>query len=194
MTDDAAREKWDAIYREKSKVEAQPCALLHDFAYLLPARGSALDIASGAGGNALFLARRGLQTTAMDISSVAMQNLARVAQAQGLHVQCEVADFTQHILPANSYDVITISHYLERSLAPQIVGALRPGGLLFYQTFVQEVIDEGGPKNPQFRLAPNELLAMFRELYVVYYRDEGRVGDFSQGFRNSAQLIAQRRV
>ena len=92
----------------------------------------------------------------------------------------------------DSFDVICVGHFLERSLCPKIAAALRPGGLLFYQTFTEERVDDGGPGNPAFRLGCNELLRLFPDLVVRLYREEGRVGDMTRGFRNRAQLIAQR--
>ncbi|MGB5200409.1 MAG: SAM-dependent methyltransferase, partial [Sedimenticolaceae bacterium] len=70
--------------------------------------------------------------------------------------------------------------------------ALRPGGLLFYQTFTRERVDDDGPSTARFRLETNELLRLFPGLILRFYRDEGRVGDTARGFRNYAQMIAQR--
>jgi hypothetical protein len=62
---------------------------------------------------------------------------------------------------------------------------------LFYQTFSLERVDETGPGNASYRLATNELLELFPQLLVRFYRDEGRAGDRSRGFRNRAQLVAE---
>ncbi|MDH4275987.1 MAG: class I SAM-dependent methyltransferase [Gammaproteobacteria bacterium] len=193
MADTQSRNKWNNIYQEKTPGTAEPCALLREFAHLLPTAGAALDVASGLGGNALWLARRGLDTTALDISDVAVQRINDYAHAQTLNLRGQTVDFTQEDVPPGAFDVIVVSHYLERRLAPQLRAALRPGGLLFYQTFVQETVDAQAPKNLQFRLTPNELLQLFNGLHVIYYREEGRVGDAAQGLRNVAQLIVQRR-
>ena len=61
--------------------------------------------------------------------------------------------------------------------------------MLYYQTFTREAVSAGGPSNPAFRLTPNELLDLFGELRLVAYREEGRLGDLSQGFRDEAWLV-----
>jgi len=76
---------------------------------------------------------------------------------------------------------------------PAIQDALRSGGLLFYQTFSRLQVDESGPSNPDFRLADNELLTFFSQMRLLVYREEGYVGDSSQGFRNEVKMVAQKR-
>jgi hypothetical protein len=90
-----------------------------------------------------------------------------------------------------SFDLILVAHFLDRSLAPAIAGALSPGGVLFYQTFSRESVSVCGPSDPAYRLAPNELLDLFPSLIVRAYRDEGRLGDTTRGIRDLALLVAQ---
>jgi len=191
MTEIELREKWDRRYDEAQQA---PCALevLLENRHLLPVRGMALDVACGLGGSGLLLAEHGLQTWAWDLSPVAIGTLARNADSLPLHP--EVRDVVKQPPEPERFDVICVGHFLERALCPQIAEALKPGGLLFYQTFGLERVDDSGPGNPRYRLAPNELLELFPQLLVRFYRDEGGVGDPSRGFRNRAQLVAQRPV
>jgi SAM-dependent methyltransferase len=191
MTDPLVR-KWDLRYQEADPVAARPCGVLEEYAHLLPARGRALDLACGLGGNAVFLARRGLDTTAWDLSPVAIAKLDDHARTQGLSLCAEVRDVQSLPPEPERFDVIVVSHFLERELAPALVRAMRPDGLLFYQTWTREAVDDRGPQNPTFRLAPNELLTLFRDLRVIVYREEGLIGDTTQGLRNEAWLIAIR--
>ncbi len=85
-----------------------------------------------------------------------------------------------------------VCHFLDRCLAPALIQALKHNGLLFYQTFTRTCVNEGGPKNPEFRLAENELLRLFADLQVVVYHEEGKIGNTTQGFRNEALLIARK--
>ena len=185
------REKWDARYREAATA-GTACAVLADNAHLLPVNGRALDLACGLGGNALLLARHGLETRAWDLSHVAIERLNATAAAEGLALDAEVRDVVAEPPPPASFDVIVVSHFLERDLCPALAAALRSGGLLFYQTFTRERVSEDGPKNPDYRLLPGELLARFPWLRVIVYRDEGTLGDTAHGFRNQAQLVAMK--
>jgi SAM-dependent methyltransferase len=187
---DEVRLKWDGRYAEAADAVALPLEVLAENAHLLPTGGEALDLACGLGGSALFLARRGFRTLAWDISSVAIDAL-RDAAAR-LPLTAEVRDLETEPPPPERFDVICVGHFLDRGLCPAIAAALRPGGLLFYQTYTLERTDQGGPSSQRFRLAPNELLSLFPDLIVRVYRDEGVVGDTNKGVRNLAQFVAQR--
>lgn len=188
MSNDELRLKWNQRYTDAADA-ALPIELLAEFSYLLPDRGDALDLACGRGGNALLLAKRGLDTRAWDISSVAIEQLQ--SRAADLPLSAEVRDVVALPPDPGSFDVICVGHFLDRPLCAHLIEALRPGGLLFYQTFSLERVDDSGPGDGPFRLQVNELLSLFAPLTVRFYRDEGRVGDTRRGFRNRAQLIAQ---
>jgi hypothetical protein len=87
--------------------------------------------------------------------------------------------------------VIAVSRFLDRGITGAIAAALRPGGLLFYQTFTKARVDASGPKGDRYRLDDNELLRLFSGLRVRVYREESLLGDWGRGLRNQALLIAQ---
>lgn len=188
------RAKWDRRYQ----AQAQPVGLgaaatvLQAYRHLLPGAGRALDLASGLGANAVLLAAQGLAVEAWDLSPVAIGRLRAQAQGLGLTLTAEVRDVVANPPAPASFDVIVVSRFLERDLCPAIAAALRPGGLLFYQTFIQDKANDIGPSNPAFLLAPNELLRLFPSLRILAYHEEGVVGDVSQGLRDEAMLVAQR--
>lgn len=187
--DDELRRKWDARYAN-AEAAPTPIEVLAENAHLLPESGSALDLACGLGGSALFLAEQGLDTQAWDLSSVAVERLRQ--QVDGLPLAAEVRDVIAVPPDPESFDVICVGRFLDRARCPQIAAALRPGGLLFYQTFTRERVDASGPSSERFRLDVNELLQLFPDLIVRVYREEGRLGDLSRGARNQAQLVAQK--
>lgn len=192
MNTDALRDRWDARHAAGDVGTAAPCDVLTEYAHLLPPRGDALDLACGLGGNARWLAARGLATSAWDLSPVAIEKLARFAQSRQLPLRAEVRDVLKAPPAARSFDVIVVSHFLDRELMPALIGALREDGLLYYQTFTRESPHAGGPANPAFRLAPNELLRLAGELRIVAYREEGLAGDTARGLRGEAWLVGRR--
>ncbi len=183
---------WNQRYLQGADEAAPICEVLLAHQHLLPTQGRALDVACGRGGSALFLARHGLDTHAWDYAEAALSPLQQLAQQAQLPLMTECRDVVQQPPTAAQFDVIVVCHFLERDLCPALVQALRPNGLLFYQTFCRTAVTEQGPKRAAFRLADNELLHLFAELQIVFYREEGRLGDTSQGFRDRAQLIARK--
>ena len=188
-------QKWNDAYQDANIQSALPAQVLRDNSFLLPDSGSALDLACGRGGNALFLAelkQSNLDIDALDLSPVVLEKLSSYAKQKGLSIHCHLRDIEKDGLLDKQYDVIVVSYFLNRSLFPNLVDSLRPNGLLFYQTWAQEKVEEKGPSNPDFRLAPAELLTLCDPLIPVLYRDNGLVGDSTQGLRNEAMLIARK--
>ncbi len=186
----SVKEKWNQIYKGNDREAV--ASVLVEHAFLLPDSGVALDLACGLGANACFLAERGLATTAWDVSEIAIAKLQQTTLSKALPVKAEVHEITQNSFNKNSFDIIIISRFLDRSLSDGIINALKPDGLLFYQTFNREKIDTKGPNNPDFLLANNELLVMFAPLKLVFYQENGKIGDLSGGLRNETQFIGRK--
>jgi tellurite methyltransferase len=186
------QQKWDARYLGVGDAVPHAARVLADNLYLLPAGGVALDLACGLGGNALLMAERGMQVAAWDVSPVAIARLRDTAATRALAVDAQVRDVLLEPPAVGSWDVIVVSHFLERSLAGALTAALRPGGLLYYQTFTLDGPAGVGPSNPSYRLGANELLRLFPELRVLVYREDGVLGDLSRGLRGEALLVGCR--
>lgn len=185
-------EVWNERYRAKANEPPVPATVLVENSHLLPHDGTALDLACGRGGNALFLARRGFVVTARDQSAVAVDALQQAAASEDLSLVAEVADLEHLPWPPGRFDVIVVSRYLCRALAPVIGNRLADGGLLFYQTYTTEKPEGVGPSNPDYLLGPNELLRLFGDLEVRYYREDSSCGDLSSGRRNEAYFVGQK--
>lgn len=168
---DQIRNKWDARYRSTHATTDSPAEILQQNSQLIPDNGKALDLATGLGGSALFLASKGLDVYAWDISPVAIERLNASAQQQGLTIHSQIRDCIARPPEPSSFDLIIVSRFLERDLCPAISAALKPGGLLFYQTYTRKKKGSDGPNNPHFLLAKEELLSLFAELEVVSYNE-----------------------
>jgi tellurite methyltransferase len=165
------RQRWNARYAAQAPIAAHPPnPFLQDHLALLP-RGRALELAMGDGHNAVFLAQHGFRVSGIDISEVAVRRAMQLAQRTGVHIAAQVQDLTTIALPAESYEVIVCFYYLLRDLFPQIIAALKPGGMVVYETYTQEQALFGHPTNPAYLLQPNELLRAFKDLRVRVYRE-----------------------
>jgi 2-polyprenyl-3-methyl-5-hydroxy-6-metoxy-1,4-benzoquinol methylase len=168
------RERWDAKYADREVPAAvEPPEWLVRHAMNLPP-GRALDIACGLGHAAIWLAQRGWDVTAIDISSTGLDLACRFADQIGVHVNFQQADLDDIDLGCDQYDLITVFRFLDRSTLPQrITNALRPGGTLIYETFLADAGNSaaGRPMNPAFLLASGELPKLFPSLRLVEYAE-----------------------
>lgn len=188
----ALEKKWNDCYSNQPSSLLSAAPVLAGHTFLLPETGTALDLACGLGANALLLAEYGLDVEAWDISSVAIEKVQQLAAEKGLEITAKQVDIQQNTLPENSFDVIVITRFLDRRLCREIMAALKPDGLLFYQTYTQQKISDSPPHNPDFLLAENELLTLFSPLKVIFYQEHGRVGYMEYGERNEALFIGQK--
>ena len=193
MVKSSLSDKWDKIYQVDNS-KAVSAAVLAENLFLLPQKGLALDLASGLGANALLLAKQGLTTEAWDISAIAMRRLQQQADAHALSIKTYTREITLQSFSEDTFDVIVVSRFLDRSICNAIMESLKSDGLLFYQTYTQQKTSNLGPKNPRFLLAENELLQLFSPLKRVYYRENLGLGMIHQGLRNEAQFIGQKRI
>ena len=165
-----------------------PATWLVDHQHLIPRSGDALDVACGRGRHALWLAERGLIVHAVDRSAEAIADLRRVSSHRALDIRPSVVDLETGApqLPERAFDLVVVFNYLHRPLFPTLVAAVRPGGLLIYETFTRAQAARGKPTNPDFLLKPGELLELVEPLAVLASRE----GDFDG--RMVASVVARR--
>ena len=165
-----------------------PSRWLRSHRHLLPGAGDALDLACGSGRNSMWLAEYGFTTLAVDRNATALETLGHEAGQRGLSIRTQVVDLEngEPFLQAGTFDLIVVVHYLHRPLFPALVGALRPGGRLIYETFTRAQAVRGKPTNPAFLLEPGELLTLVRPLTVLASRE----GDFEG--KMIASVVAMR--
>lgn len=189
---DSLLKKWNQRHSDPA-LQPQAAEVLSQNQHLLPTRGRALDLACGLGGNALLMAQAKLEVSAWDLSPVAIERLQAVAEVQGLpNLQPEIKNLSVEPLPQNAFDVVSVSYFLDRGLFQPIIASLKPGGLVFYQTFTRISVTQLGPSNPDYRLGDNELLELCSPLKVRFYREENLLGDLSQGARDVAMLVGEK--
>ena len=169
---ESERLEWNRRYTEgEYRPRDIPSSFLEEWIERLPA-GRVLDVACGAGRNALLLAEEGFLVEAIDISQSAIEMARTQADHRGLEVTWQVDDLDDVQLPQARYDVITMIRYVNRRLWPRLIGALAPNGFLLIEHHLQTTADVDGPRTAEFRLAPQELLEAFRSLRILHYEEE----------------------
>jgi SAM-dependent methyltransferase len=191
---EAERDKWNERYRSGSYVAREhPTALLAQWAPRLPI-GKALDVACGAGRNALFLAAAGHTVDAVDISDVAIERARGLAADRRLQVHFFAADLDgdpNAVLPATSYDLIVWVRYVNTLLMPCLLERLAAGGHLLCEQHLITTAEVVGPNSEEFRLQPNELRHSAGNLDVLHYSERLRADPDGRPAA-LAQLVARR--
>jgi SAM-dependent methyltransferase len=143
-----------------------PSAWVRRWADSIRPGGAVLDVAAGSGRHARWLARMGFEVDAVD-RDVSM--LADVPGVRALEADIEAGPWPYS---GRRFDAVVVTNYLHRPLLPVLVECLEPGGVLVYETFARGNERFGKPSNPDFLLAPGELLEAVRgRLRVLAFED-----------------------
>lgn len=172
------RDTWEERYsRGAYDPREHPMLALAENVEWLP-EGRALDLATGTGRNALFLADRGYDVDAIDVAPSALERASEAADERGVDVEWLAADIDEFDFPDGEYDVITISYYVNFDRLPDIKEALAPGGVLLYEHHLRtaEPVDRG-PSGNRYRMRSNDLLRAGLDLTVLRYEESTRTVD-----------------
>ncbi len=149
--------------------------------------GDALDIACGQGRNTVFLAEQGFCVDAIDISEIALSYLDAIQQVTPICADLDGYEFDK------MYDLIVNINYLDRTLISQIKRALKPDGIIMFETFVEA---EGRgfhkPSNHTYLLRVNELLKLFETFEIIYYEEKVDINLRGEKVK-VASLVARKR-
>ncbi|BCQ23679.1 methyltransferase domain-containing protein [Caballeronia sp. NK8] len=156
-------------------MESAPSPWVARWAHLAAPGGAVLDVASGRGRHARWLAARGFAVLAVDRDAEALASMSSIAGIDTLSADIEGAPWP---LPGDrTFDAVVVTNYLHRPLFGHLIDALAPGGVLIYETFAAGNGSIGKPSNPAFLLEPGELLDAVRGRLRVIAFEDGFVDD-----------------
>jgi SAM-dependent methyltransferase len=149
--------------------------------------GNVLDLACGTGRNTHFLEELGFKIDAVDFSDYALSQVRDSENIKKIEVDLDAYD-----LKKEKYDLILNTNYLNRRLMAQMIEALKEGGLIIFETFIQAHEEpEQGSMNPDYLLEKNELLKAFVDLDIIFYEEKDGVN--LRGEKNkTASLVAKK--
>ena len=186
----ADRDKWNQRYAEGAYSDRMhPSALLERWADQI-APGRALDVACGAGRNALWLAERGFAVDAIDISATGLAKARQAAEKRRLSVKLIEHDLDQPLELDVDYQLILMIRYVDLPLLQQLGEHLAPGGWLICEEHMLSDADVIGPGNPAFRVAPGALSAAVAGLEILS-EEEGVVREPDGRLAALSQLVAR---
>lgn len=176
VTDD--RDRWNEKYDTDEDFELPdgPIPELERRIDTLPT-GRALDVATGTGRNARFLASAGYDVDAVDVSDEALDRAAAAADREGVDVNWIRSDIDDFEFEDAAYDVITVSFFAALEHIPDIVAALAPGGVLVYEHHLRssDPIDIG--PSDRYRYPSNHLLHACLDLTILQYEERTRLDE-----------------
>jgi SAM-dependent methyltransferase len=144
-------------------------------------------VAGGSGRHALWLARRGLAVTLLDVSDVARLRAEQAARREGLRLETVAWDVEAQGLPPGAWDVIVCTYFLHRPLFAAFPEALAPGGWLLVAHATRTNLTRFPRPGPRHLLEDGELPGLIGDLEVVH-AEEG----WLEGGRHEARVVARR--
>ncbi len=192
---------WDERYTndERWSNMRSPRPLVTSHAEFLPQNGLVLDVASGTTPTGLHLAaERGLRVIALDVSNAALRLAQLKVKKEALSVSFARMDLKNPWLPSDHFDVILNFYYLSRPLLSTYRKALKPGGVLFFETFLRDdSFSQEVDGNPLHYLNPLELKNSYADWHTIHYAETQRISrstERSGKSRQIAQLVARKPV
>lgn len=195
---------WDQRYGEAGFAYGEaPNDFLRERADAIPAGGKVLCLAEGEGRNAVFLARRGLDVTAIDLSAVGLAKARALAERHGVSITTEACDLAELTIEPGAWDaIVCIWMHLPAPLRARVHRAaadgLAPGGVLVLEAYTpaQLALGTGGPKDASMLVDPDalrdELSSLSLEHFAAHERDV-QEGAFHSGRSAVVQVVARRR-
>jgi SAM-dependent methyltransferase len=121
-----------------------------------------------------------------------LKKAQRLAGEKGVKINTILIDLDRYPIKKGQYDLIANFYFLKRRLIPSIKKGLRKGGRVIFETYILEQKEIGieGPKQAKFFLKPNELLRLFKDFRILFYRE----GIFRESGRKKAvaSMIAEK--
>jgi SAM-dependent methyltransferase len=151
----------------ESHFDLPPSAWVQRWVGWIRPGGAVLDVACGSGRHSRLLARLGFEVDAVDRDPALFAEVPPQVALLGADIEAGPWPYAER-----RFDGIVVTNYLHRPLLPLLADGLERGGLLVYETFARGNERFGKPSNPDFLLAPGELLeAVAGKLRVIAYED-----------------------
>lgn len=153
-------------------------------------KGKAIEIATGEGRNAVYLAQNGFEVEGVDCSSVAIEKAKKLATEKSSAVEFKTQNLDFFLMPLMRYDTIVMSYFKPNSrFFSEVRRGLVMGGTFVLEAYTVDHLRHS-PPNPLIDFEdcykPNEVIAHLREFNILYYNE------MPQGSSHTVQVIARK--
>ncbi len=171
------RARWDGFYKSHPAAYGKsPVKVLTDVAGQFKKGAKIFVPAMGEGRNALYLAEKGFDVTAVDISEVAVESARAEAKKRRLSLKIEIGDLLSKEFKPNDYDVVILSLFFRTSILDRLKKSLKSGGFLFVYNELK-VGNRNSNQDADIVVSESDLKAAFlgfKSVQINKYTENGK--------------------
>lgn len=195
---------WDERYNtEVYAYGTKPNKFLEENVNQIP-KGKVLSLAEGEGRNAVFLAKQGYSVTAVDASIVGLNKAQKLAEENGVVIECVHADLANYDLGENKWDAIVsiffpLSSALRKQLYKKVEVGLKPKGVFLLEAYTPAQLKHstGGGNSADVMQTKESLrleLANLKFRHLIELERDVIEGSYHTGIGAVVQAIASREI
>ncbi|MFG0216564.1 class I SAM-dependent methyltransferase [Brevibacillus porteri] len=192
----------ERFHSEEYYYGEEPNVFIQQQAYRLEQGQKVIAFAEGEGRNAVFLAKRNLEVTAIDYAESGLQKTKILAQKHSVDVLTQKIDLLEEDVPREEYDaaIMVYGHFhkdAQTSVLNKMKKAIKPKGILMLEVFSKEQVKygTGGPQELEMLYDPKDILAWCEghEVIHFFYGEQERVaGKAHNGLAHVIQLVLRK--
>ena len=180
----------------------EPNVFIQQQAFRLEPCQKVIAFAEGEGRNAVFLAKRNLEVTAIDYAESGLQKAKKLAQKHGVDIHTKKIDLLVEDVASDEYDaaIMVFGHFhknVQTMVLNKMKKAIKPKGILMLEVFSKEQLKygTGGPPELEMLYEPKDILAWCEghEVIHFFYGEQERVaGKVHNGLAHIIQLVLRK--
>ncbi|MFP3391667.1 class I SAM-dependent methyltransferase [Brevibacillus sp. SIMBA_040] len=180
----------------------EPNVFIQQQAFRLEPYQKVIAFAEGEGRNAVFLAKRNLEVTAIDYAESGLQKAKKLAQKHGVDIHTKKIDLMVEDVASEEYDaaIMVFGHFHKNAqtmVLNKMKKAIKPKGILMLEVFSKEQLKygTGGPPELEMLYEPKDILAWCEghEVIHFFYGEQERVaGKVHNGLAHVIQLVLRK--
>ncbi|PEA21530.1 SAM-dependent methyltransferase [Bacillus cereus] len=196
---------WDDRFKsDEYYYGEEPNTFIQEQAFRLANYNKVIAFAEGEGRNAVFLARKGHEVTAIDYSESGLEKTKKLAEKYDVNVHTKKVDLLTDGLPDNEFDaaIMVFGHFHtdnQKMVLNKMIYMIRPGGLIMFEVYSKKQLNygTGGPKDIDMLYDPIDILTWCEEHEVIHFfngEQERIEGKGHTGLAHVIQVVIRKSI